>query len=564
MKFQEYNYERPNMETFTSMFNAALESFENAETVLAQEAAIDTINKLRFDFQTMQTLVSIRHSINTKDKFYDKEKTFFDENGPRFEQLNNKFYKALSNAKFVNELKEKKGALLFQQAEQSLRTFNDAILEDLQKENSLVSKYDKLMASAEIDFEGEIRNLSQMAPFSQHKDRDTRRRASAAISKFFSDHEETFDDLYDELVKVRSTIAEKLGYENFIELAYDRLGRLDYGPDDVANYRKQVKETIVPYVKTLVERKGKRLGIEKMKSYDLALEFLSGNPTPKGKKDWLVNQAHTMYTEMSKETKEFFEFMMDKNLMDLEAKKGKSGGGYCTYIPNYESPFIFANFNGTSHDVDVLTHEAGHAFQVYMSRHHEVPEYMWATLEASEIHSMSMEFFAWPWIDKFFKEDTEKYKFSHLAGALSFIPYGVAVDEFQHRVYEKPSMTKEERKLTWREIEKTYLPYKEYDNDPFLERGGFWFRQGHIYAVPFYYIDYTLAQVCAFQYWVKAQENHQNAWQSYLELCKTGGSKSFLGLLKVAGLKNPFDDGSIATTIPPLKSFLDGIDDTKL
>ncbi len=564
MKFQDYKYERPNMEMYAATFKEALDQFKTAKTVDAQEAAMDTINKLRFDFETMQTLTSIRHSIDTKDEFYDKEKDFFDENTPTFVQLNNLFYEALSSARFEKELRERKGALLFKQAEQSLRTFSDEILEDLKKENALTSQYQKLLASAEIEFEGEIRNLSQMAPFAQSKDRKTRKAASKAVSAFFEENEDTLDTLYDELVQIRTSMAKKLGYDSFTDLAYDRLGRLDYGPKEVANYRKQVRDVIVPIANELVKRQGERLGIKDMKSYDLSLKFLSGNPTPKGKKDWLVDRASTMYKEMSDETHEFFTFMKERNLMDLEAKKGKAGGGYCTYIPNYQSPFIFSNFNGTSHDVDVLTHEAGHAFQIYMSRFHEVPEYMWATLEASEIHSMSMEFFAWPWMESFFLEDTDKYKFNHLAGALSFIPYGVAVDEFQHRIYEKPSMSKEERKLTWREIEKTYLPYKDYDDDAFLERGGFWFRQGHIFSVPFYYIDYTLAQVCAFQYWVKSREEREKAWESYLSLCKAGGERSFLGLLELAGLKNPFDDGMIKTIVPSLKTYLDGVDDTKL
>ena len=564
MTFSDYPYQRPNMSEFTETFTQAIEAFKSASNADAQEKAMDTIHQLRFDFDTMENLASIRHSIDTKDEFYDKEKDFFDENGPRFAQLNHRYYQALVEATFKDELVKRKGKLLFEIAAQALRTFNDEILEDLTRENKLVSRYDKLIASAEIDFEGETRNLTEMSPFMQNPDRDIRRRASRAVSSWFAGQEETIDDIYDELVSVRTEIARKLGYENFTGLAYDRLGRLDYGPKEVATYRRQVRDNLVPLANELVKRQGKRLGIDEMMSYDLPFEFKTGNPKPQGDKDWMVDRAKAMYQAMSPETDEFFTTMLERGLMDLEVKKGKMGGGYCTYIPNHESPFIFANFNGTKHDVDVLTHEAGHAFQVYRSRHHDVPEYIWATMEASEIHSMSMEFFAWPWIDQFFGEDTTKYKFSHLDGALSFIPYGVAVDEFQHRIYEKPSMTKEERKLTWREIEKTYLPYKKYDNDEFMERGGFWFRQSHIFAVPFYYIDYTLAQVCAFEYWIQASANREAAWESYLRLCDAGGSKSFVGLLELAGLKNPFEQGTIATMVEPLKSFLDGIDDTKL
>jgi M3 family oligoendopeptidase len=256
--------------------------------------------------------------------------------------------------------------------------------------------------------------------------------------------------------------------------------------------------------------------------------------------------------------------MLDRNLMDLETKKGKAGGGYCTIIPNYQSPFIFSNFNGTKGDVDVLTHEAGHAFQMYMSSHHTVPEYMMAGFEISEIHSMSMEFFAWPYIGNFFEEDEEKYKFSHLNQALMLLSYGASIDEFQHAIYETPDMSIQKRKDLWRSIEKTYFPYRIYDDNDYGERGNSWQTIMHIFLVPFYMIDYTLAQVCAFQYFNRAQANKEEAWNSYVRLCKAGGSKDFKALLDLADLKNPFEEGTLKAIIPSIEAALNKIDDSKL
>lgn len=250
--------------------------------------------------------------------------------------------------------------------------------------------------------------------------------------------------------------------------------------------------------------------------------------------------------------------------MDLVAKKGKQGGGYCTYISEYGAPFIFSNFNGTSGDIDVLTHEAGHAFQVYESRGFEVPEYGFPTYEACEIHSMSMEFFTWPWMDRFFEDEADKYRFDHLASGLIFIPYGVTVDEFQHFVYENPDATPAERKQAWREIERKYLPHRNYDDNTYLEQGGFWHKQGHIFSSPFYYIDYTLAQICAFQFWKKMHEDRSAAWADYLHLCRQGGSKSFVELVKVAGLISPFEDGCVTSVIGSINAWLDSVDDAAL
>ena len=332
----------------------------------------------------------------------------------------------------------------------------------------------------------------------------------------------------------------------------------------VAGYRKQVLENIVPIHTELRKRQEKRLGVKKLRFYDEAIKFNSGNADPHGSPEWILNNGKTMYKELSKETDEFFTFMTENNLLDLLSKKGKMSGGYCTYIPDYKSPFIFANFNATSHDVDVLTHEAGHAFQVYQSRGYEVPEYLWPTYEACEIHSMSMEFLTWPWMNLFFEEDTEKYKFIHLSEALLFIPYGVTVDEFQHWVYENPEVSPQERREKWLEIEKKYLPTRDYGEVEELKDGIFWFRQGHIFSSPFYYIDYTLAQVCAFQFWIKANENREKAWSEYLNLCKLGGSKPFFELMKSANLKNPFEKGVLAEVVPKIKEYLDSIDDMKL
>jgi M3 family oligoendopeptidase len=564
MKFQDYQYERPDIESSKQAFEQLLKEFNEAESFEVQDEVMTKINALRSNFETMASLVHVRHTIDTSDEFYEKENDYIDENSPVYSGLVTEFYRSLSNSKFRNELEQKWGKLLFDVAELQLKTFKPEILEDMQKENKLSSEYTKLLASAKIMFEGEERNLSQMAPFSQSTDRAMRKKAQEATSAFFVEHEAKIDEIYDGLVKIRTTIAKKLGFNNYVELGYARLTRTDYNAEDVKNYRDQVYRELVPLATELRKRQAKRIGVEEMKYYDESLSFLSGNPTPKGEEAYLIENAKKMYSELSKETEEFFNFMVDKNLLDLSSKKGKAGGGYCTYFPEFKSPFIFSNFNGTSHDVDVLTHEAGHAFQVYSSRGFQVPEYIWPTLEACEIHSMSMEFFAWPWMNLFFKEDEAKYKFSHLAESLLFIPYGVTVDEFQHFVYENPEATPAERKAKWREIEQKYLPHRDYEDNDFLARGGYWFRQSHIFGSPFYYIDYTLAQVCAFQYWIKDQENHETAWNSYVKLCQAGGSKSFLNLVELAGLKNPFVDGTIKAVVEPIKAYLDGVDDTKL
>ena len=564
MKFNEYKYEHLDLEKIKKEFSELIKSFEKAENVEGQVNAFDEIIKLRNHIETMQTLVSVRHSIDTNDEFYDKENEYMDEISPILFGFTNDFYKALVNSKFKDELIQKYGKFLFDLAENTLKTFSPEIIPDAQEENRLSSKYSKLIASAKIDFDGKELNLSQMVPYTQSKDRNIRFEAAKKVAQFFAENQDEFDNIYDSLVKVRTRMAQKMGYKNFVEFGYKQLSRLEYDAKMVENYRKQVLENIVPLHTELRERQGKRLGVDKLKFYDEAIKFNSGNADPHGSPEWILNNGKTMYKELSKETDEFFTFMTENNLLDLLSKKGKMNGGYCTYIPEHKAPFIFANFNGTSHDIDVLTHEAGHAFQVYQSRGFEVPEYLWPSYEACEIHSMSMEFLTWPWMDLFFENDTDKYKFIHLSEALLFIPYGVTVDEFQHWVYENPEAMPKERREKWIEIEKKYLPTRDYGEVEELKNGIFWFRQGHIFSSPFYYIDYTLAQVCAFQFWIKSRENREKAWKDYLNLCKLGGSKPFFELMKSANLKNPFEEGTLAFVIPKIKEYLDNVDDMNL
>ncbi|WP_339290960.1 M3 family oligoendopeptidase [Paenibacillus sp. FSL W8-0187] len=564
MKFSEYRYERPDVKAFEQKFKEQLNAFTSASTYEEQDEAMTRINKLRSEMDTLSQLVYIRHSIDTNDEFYKAEQDFFDENGPVIQEYITDYYRALVDSKFRAQLEDKWGRQLFQLAELSLKTFSPEIIEDLQQENKLTTEYSKLIASAKIQFEGEERTLSQLIPFQQSTDRNMRKRAMEASSGFMAENEANFDRIYDDLVKVRTKIAKKLGFNNYVELGYARMARTDYNAEMVANFRNQVLEHIVPVATKLKERQQKRIDVDQLLYYDENFSFKSGNATPKGDPDWIVNHGAKMYEELSPETHEFFTFMQENCLMDLVAKKGKQSGGYCTYISEYGAPFIFSNFNGTSGDIDVLTHEAGHAFQVYESRGFEVPEYGFPTYEACEIHSMSMEFFTWPWMDRFFEDEADKYRFDHLASGLIFIPYGVTVDEFQHFVYENPDATPAERKQAWREIERKYLPHRNYDDNAYLEQGGFWHKQGHIFNSPFYYIDYTLAQICAFQFWKKMHEDQSAAWADYLHLCRQGGSKSFTELVKVAGLISPFEDGCVTSVIGSIEAWLDSVDDAAL
>lgn len=564
MNFNDFKYERPNYENVSLEFREIISKLNNSRNYEEQNYYIKNINEIRNYIDTMSTISSIRHSINTKDLFYEAEKDYWDEHSPMYEELDSLFYKSIVSSKFKEEIEKEYGKQFIKICEFSIKSFSNEVISDLQEENKLSSKYTKLLASAKINFEGEERNLSELSKFMVSSDRTIREKSSKAYYDFFEKNESEFDEIFDSLVKLRDKIAKKLGYNNFVELGYIRMLRTDYNSQMVKKFRNQVLEYIVPLANDLYKRQAKRLNLEKLNYIDENFEFNSGNATPKENSENIIKNGSKMYHELSRETGEFFDFMVENNLMDLETKKGKASGGYCTYIPNYKSPFIFSNFNQTSDDIDVLTHEAGHAFQVYMSRYIEIPDMNFPTFESCEIHSMSMEFITWPWMNLFFKEDTDKYKFTHLGSAIKFIPYGIVVDEFQHIIYENPNMTVNERKNVWRDLEKKYLPHKDYTGCSFLEKGTWWYKQGHIFKNPFYYIDYTLAQICSLQYWKKFNDDRETAWKDYLKICKVGGTKSFLEIVKLGNLISPFDDDCVKSVIDEIKTYLDSIDDKSL
>ncbi|WP_282920476.1 M3 family oligoendopeptidase [Ignavigranum ruoffiae] len=546
MKFSEFPYRRPDLEAVKADFDQHIEQIKQADQAKDIKNAIKNIQDLQTMIETQATLASIRNSIDTRDAFYEEEMAFWDEHLPIIQEWVTSYYQAVLDLENLEDYAELFPATLVKMAKNSIRVFDPKIIPLLQQENKLTTEYDKLIASAAIEYKGQTYNIPGLGKFMQSTDRQERQTVNELLAQFFADHEEDFDRIYDELVKVRNQMALDLGFKDFTEMGYARMNRLDYNRSDVEVYRQEVLKYVVPVAQAYYQRQQERLGLNELKYYDLPIEFEDGNATPEGTPEEILDAAIKMYSELSPETSEFIDFMVKHRLMDLVTKPGKRAGGYCTYMPDFNSPFIFSNFNGTSGDVDVLTHEAGHAFQVYESRWISAPEIVFPTYESCEIHSMSMEFFAWPWMELFFGDQTDKYKYAHLGGAITFLPYGVLVDHFQHEVYEHPQWTPAERKQRWRELEQMYLPWKDYDGNDFFVRGGFWFKQGHIFSSPFYYIDYTLAQMCALQFW---QRNHveedASAWSDYLELCQVGGTKSFLELVALGHLKSPFETDSL-------------------
>ena len=562
MKFKEMQYTRPDLAEVIARMQEITNQLKEAKSFDEADKAFLAFDKETRHIATMGTLSSIRHSIDTRDKFYDAEDTWWNNTMPQLQEYQQQWIEALLVSPFRSAFEEKYGSLIFVNAEIAKKAFSPEIIPEMQKENELTQSYDKLIASAQIPFEGGVYTISQMSPFKNDSDDARRLAAWKAEGQWYKDHQAELDRIYDELVKLRDAMGKKLGYEGYTTLGYYRMSRNCYTKEDVAAFRKAVVKYVVPVADEIYRRQAERIGKTYPMSFaDNILEFRSGNPKPQGTPDDIVKAGTKFYDELSPETSRFFHTMLDGELMDLLSTEGKQAGGYCTSIPDHEVPFIFANFNGTQGDVEVITHEAGHAFAAWYNRDRVPMETVWPSMEGCEVHSMSMEFFGEGWADDFFGKDARKFLYSHLAGALTFIPYGTMVDHFQHIVYEKPEMTPAERHAAWKELLGIYMPWVKLDGEiPFYSDGEGWQRQLHIYDSPFYYIDYCLAQTVSLQFWALLQEDRKTAWERYMAYTKQGGSRTFTELLAHAGLESPFDDACLRGVCEKAEKYLASYD----
>ena len=556
-KFCEMQYVRPDGEALLQKIREATMQLRDSGDFETAKTIFWSVQEKATHFETMSSLAYVRNTINTKDAFYEKEMEYLFGIQPRLNVEMKAFHEVLLASAFLADFEKELGELYVQQIKADIR-LTDACNVELQvKESMLKQEYSKTAAAPTTQFHGEELNFYGLLKKMQSDDRLIRKEAMEAWAALYESISEKLDSIYTELMKLRLQMAENLGFSSYEEMVFLKMGRYTYTPEDLAVFRRQVCEHVVPICEKLFENQRQRLGIDTLHYYDESIVFPDGNAMPIGTTQELLEKAGNMYREISKETGDFFDFMLAYDLFDLETRNGKQQGGYCTTFPDYKAPFIFSNFNGTDADIDVLTHEAGHSFEAYEAmRRIPLTEQTFSTSEVAEIHSMSMEFFTYPWMELFFGEHAEKYRKSHLWDALECVPYMACVDEFQHRVYEEKLFDAMERRKIWSELEKKYMPWRDYDGNAFLENGGFWMQKQHIFMEPFYYIDYALARFGSLEYYGHMMQDYQSAWEDYYHLCCAGGSRSYPELLKIGNLSSPLEEGTVKKILDSIEEYI--------
>lgn len=544
MHFNDMPYQRITYEEIEPRYLLLQKALKNAS---GNEACLSVI-KQRYELNNDMTpieLCYVRHDMDVNDPFYAEEQNYYDEIGPKLSDLSNRLDKLLLESPFRPYLEEVLGHQAFAIMEKGQLSFDSRLIPLVQQENSLLESYNVLVSNAATLWDGKELKRSLVSPNLQSPDRETRRKASLALSDSWEADRSSLERIYDELVHNRHEQARTLGFSSYVEMSYHQMYRIGYGPEDVERFRSQVKRHIVPLHVQLEERRRERLGLEHLYSYDAGIFFLNGNPMPLGDTTACLAATREMYTRLSPETAEFISFLLDNGLYDVEIRNGKRGGGYMTFFEKYRSPFIFANFDGTRENAYIMCHEGGHAFQGYLNRNEEIRERRWLTSEAAETHAMAMECFTYPYMELFFGDRAKDYRTMQLEDSIRLILSECLQDEFQQRIYEQPDMSPEERNKLWRALEQTYFPGRDYTGNDNLIQGCGWQRIPHFFQWPFYAIDYALAQVCALEYYQWMNQDFKEAWNSYLQFCRETGSESFPQLVKNAGLKNPFEEDTL-------------------
>ena len=547
MKFNEMTYTRPDIDALLA----------RCRELAAKAAAApdgDALVRLYYEqseafaeYNTAANLANIHYTCDTRDAYWKAEQDFFDAHGPAVTNASVEISRAFLANPHVDALTEKFGTTCVAGMKNAVLSMDDRTVELQQQFNALVSRYQQIYGGALVELDGKQLTIPQLGPYKEDLNPTVRRAAYEAEAGYFDAHRAELDELYGQIVQNLNAQARVMGYHDYSELSYVRMNRIGYGPEEIRKFRDQVANDVVPQLQKVMALRAKRTGIAHPAFTDLPILFRDGNPKPIPGYKARMDAARTMYHELSPETAEFIDFMQDNELFDVESRPGKMSGGYMTSLPSYKAPFIFANWNNTSGDVDVLTHECGHAFEGYVAeRDPAIPADLECPgMESAEIHSMAMEFLTAPWHHLLFGRDTDKYALLHAEDSFVFLAYGCEVDEFQHIMYQNPDLTPDERNAEWLKLEKKYRPWIDFDNLPFYGRGAGWQRQLHIYECPFYYIDYCLSTMAALQFFLLSLTDHKDAWERYLRLVRRAGTASYTELLETAGLKVPFEEGSI-------------------
>ncbi len=415
------------------------------------------------------------------------------------------------------------------------------------KVSRLCQRYNKLIAAAKAKVRAQSLTIVKAGALLESADPELRHAAFVAIREWYLKHHQQLAKLFNELLELRQQMARNVGLGSYIDLAYQNMGRTDYGPAEVANFRLLILKYFVPLKKKIIREQARQLGAKSLAAWDTGYKPATTLAPNIASVDTQLTKTQELFDKLGPPFGHYFRRMRARHLIDLENRPNKQSGPYCTVFTDEGEAAVFCNSTGSAQDIVTLTHEMGHAFQAIEASPIEAIDMQFGTIDLAEVFSTTMEYLCLPQIDTFFKtDDAKKYRQARWDRAVDILCYSCVVDEFQHWLYAQPKASPAARDKQWVELYAKYIPGLDWRG---LQqyRALRWYAQGHIFNSPFYYIDYALAEVCAIQLALIDQKDHKKAMDIYLRLCRLGGTKSFLEAIKSVGLRSPFDEKLIAS-----------------
>ncbi len=457
---------------------------------------------------------------------------------PLADQLNKRFLEL--NARFP--LDPVRYHVYARSVDAAVKLFNERNV-PLETEISLLSQeYQSVCGAMMVDFDGKECTMPQMGKFLLEPDRALRERAWRATSARRLKDKDKLEDIFDKMRALREQVSLNAGFSNFRDYQFKAYQRFDYTPEDCKKYHQTVKEFIVPLKREMDRSRQKMMKLDVVCPWDVAVDPLNRPPLkPFEKVDELINGVGRTFRGLDADLGRCFDEMASLGMLDLESRKGKAPGGYQNTLTEARKPFIFMNAVGVDDDIRTLLHESGHAFHAFLSAHDDLDDYRHAPMEFCEVASMSMELMGDAGM-RFFYNDTDARRstIEHLEGVVSVLTWVAVVDSFQHWIYENPKHTREERRAAWVSINKDLggglVDWSGLEE----ERAYLWHRQLHIFEVPFYYIEYGIAQLGALQIWKQFKEDPKRAVLNYKQALKLGGSWPLPELFEAAGIRFDF------------------------
>ncbi|MGN0482112.1 MAG: M3 family oligoendopeptidase [Lachnospiraceae bacterium] len=555
-KFSQLAYTPSDYEKINQKLESLTKKITEAKRVEDVIAGIEESETLMDQVSYSYNLAFIRSSLDCTDEFYQDA---IQKEGAGISMLQTApFHKALLDSPFLPELEKRYGTEFRPVLEQNFQTKVGGH-ELMAKEQVLVSQYQQKKASLQVKFRGKQYSEGEMFVFFDDPNRQTRLDARKALAQAVLEQKETFAPMLTELISLRDQIAKENGFENYLEYANASYSRRGYGEAEMTAFCQQVKEELVPLLSELREEQRKRLGVEKLMSYDEHIYFADGNAAPAGDAAFLTEQSKKMYDALSPELGTFFKAMVESESLDVAPSVHKVAGmGFCTDVSREYLPYVFGNCNGTDTDVEVFTHEIGHAWQGYLTKKQvDLDLLQQMPLDAVEIPSKTMELFTYPYAENFFGKDAAKFRQGHFIGALREIASYCSIHEFNTWIYTHVGASFEELTEKQIEIEKLYHPELDYgEMEPYVLQGCDLMRSMAVYMFPRYVISYALSEMCAMDLFRQMKEDPAAAWAAYGKLCSVGGSLSYPDILAGAGLEPAYAKNRVGKVVTFAREYI--------